>query len=141
MTNALPPFGPGATHTHHFQFSQADVVDFARITGDHNPLHLDADYAATTPFKRPIMHGALSSSVFTKVLGMEFPGPGAVYMSQTFEFLRPMFVETAYVATFTVQSVDVAKHTAEILGEVRDAQTGKLTLRGVATLMHREKIA
>lgn len=135
-----PDFALHATHTHAFRFSQADVEDFARVTGDNNPLHLDADFAAQTPFKRPIIHGMLGASIFTKVLGTEFPGYGSVYMGQTLEFLRPMFVETDYEATFTVQSLDPAKHTAQILGELRDRQTGKVTTRGVATLMHREKI-
>ncbi len=135
-----PEFTLNAAHTHAFRFSQADVDDFARVTGDNNPLHLDPDFAAQTPFKRPIIHGMLGASIFTKVLGTEFPGYGSVYMGQTLEFLRPMFVDTDYEATFTVQSINPAKHTAEILGELRDKQTGKVTTRGVATLMHREKI-
>ena len=136
MTN----FTLDAVHRYAFRFSQADVVDFARVTGDNNPLHLDADFAATTPFKRPIIHGMLGASVFTKVLGTEFPGYGSVYLGQTLEFLRPMFVDTDYEAVFTVKSINSEKHTAEILGELRDLQTGKVTTRGVATLMHREKI-
>ena len=123
-----------------FRFSQADVIDFARVTGDTNPLHLDADYAATTPFKRPIMHGMLSASVFTKVLGTEFPGYGSVYLGQTLEFSRPMFVDTDYEAVFVVKTIDAAKHTAEILGEIRDRSTGKITVRGMARLLHKEAI-
>lgn len=137
----IPDFGLNAVHRYSFRFSQADVADFARVTGDNNPLHLDADFAAQTPFKRPIIHGMLGASVFTKVLGTEFPGYGSVYLGQTLEFMRPMFVDTDYEATFTVQSIDSAKHTAQILGEIRDKQTGKVTTKGVATLMHREKIA
>lgn len=133
-------FAEGATHRHQFQFSQADVDDFARVTGDTNPLHIDAGFAAQTPFKRPIIHGMLGASIFTKVLGTEFPGYGSVYLSQTLEFMRPMFVDTPYEAVFTVQTINPVKHTAEILGELRDGQTGKVTTRGVATLMHREKI-
>ena len=136
----MTEFGLNAVHRYAFRFSQADVEDFARVTGDNNPLHLDADFAAQTPFKRPIIHGMLGASVFTKVLGTEFPGYGSVYMGQTLQFMRPMFVDTEYEAAFTVQSVDLAKHTAEILGEIRDVQTGKVVTRGVATLMHREKI-
>jgi acyl dehydratase len=133
-------FALNAVHRYVFRFSQADVTDFARITGDTNPLHLDADFAAQTPFKRPIIHGMLGASVFTKVLGTEFPGYGSVYLGQTLEFLRPMFVDTDYEATFTVQSINSDKHTAEILGEIRDVQTKKITVRGVATLMHQTKI-
>jgi acyl dehydratase len=128
------------THSHSFRFSQTDVEAFARVTGDNNPLHLDADFAVQTPFKRPIIHGMLGASIFTKVLGTEFPGYGSVYLAQTLEFLRPMFVDTDYEATFTVQAIDPEKHTAKILGEIRDVQTKKVTTKGVATLMHREKI-
>nr|WP_293837456.1 MaoC family dehydratase [uncultured Arsenicibacter sp.] len=135
-----PEFGLNAVHRYAFRFTQADVEDFARVTGDNNPLHLDAAFAAQTPFKRPIIHGMLGASVFTKVLGTEFPGYGSVYIGQTFQFLRPMFVDTDYEVTFTVQSVNPEKHIAEILGEVRDVQTGKVTTKGVATLMHKEKI-
>jgi acyl dehydratase len=133
-------FGLDAVHRYSFRFSQDDVIDFARVTGDKNPLHLDADFAAETPFKRPIIHGMLGASVFTKVLGTEFPGYGSVYLGQTLEFLRPMFVDTDYEATFTVKSINPEKHTAEILGEIRDIQTKKVTTKGIATLMHREKI-
>ncbi|QDK81680.1 MaoC family dehydratase [Spirosoma sp. KCTC 42546] len=133
-------FGLNAIHRYAFRFSQAEVADFARVTGDNNPLHLDPDFAAQTPFKRPIIHGMLGASVFTKVLGTEFPGYGSVYLGQTLEFLRPMFVDTDYEATFTVQSIDPAKHTAQILGEIRDVKTGKVTTKGIATLMHKEKI-
>ncbi len=133
-------FRLNATHHYAFRFSTDDVADFARVTGDNNPLHLDADYAATTPFGRPIIHGMLGASVFTKVLGTEFPGYGSVYLGQTLEFLRPMFVDTDYEATFTVKSLNPDKHTAEILGEIHDRQTGKVVTRGTATLMHREKI-
>lgn len=136
----IPNFALNAVHRYAFRFSQADVTDFARITGDTNPLHLDAHFAAQPPFKRPIIHGMLGASVFTKVLGTEFPGYGSVYLGQTLEFLRPMFVDTDYEATFTVQSINAAKHTAEILGEIRDVQTRKTTVRGVATLMHQTKI-
>ena len=136
----MTDFALDAIHRYAFRFSQADVADFARVTGDNNPLHLDDDYAATTSFKRPIIHGMLGASVFTKVLGTEFPGYGSVYLGQTLEFLRPMFVDTDYEAVFTVKSTNTDKHTAEILGELRDVQTGKVTTRGVATLMHRERI-
>ena len=136
----VPDFGPDAVHRYAFRFSQADVINFARVTGDNNPLHLDAEFAANTPFKRPIIHGMLGASVFTKVLGTEFPGYGSVYLGQTLEFLRPMFVDTDYEAVFMVRSINRDKHTADILGELRDVLTGKVTTRGVATLMHREKI-
>ncbi|TDB65832.1 MaoC family dehydratase [Arundinibacter roseus] len=129
----------GSSFTHAFLFTQADVEAFAKVTGDNNPLHLDAEFAATTAFKRPIIHGMLGACVFTKVLGTEFPGFGSVYLKQTVDFLRPMFVETAYEARFTIISINPDKHTAEISTEIMDAQTRKVTTRGVATLMNQEK--
>ncbi|HEY1056525.1 MAG TPA: MaoC/PaaZ C-terminal domain-containing protein, partial [Emticicia sp.] len=60
----------GDTYKYEFRFSQEDVQKFAEVTGDKNPLHLDPEYAAKTRFKRPIIHGHLSSSVFTRILGM-----------------------------------------------------------------------
>jgi acyl dehydratase len=136
----MPTFELNAVHKHQFRFSQTDVEEFARVTGDNNPLHLDPDFAAQTPFKRPIIHGMLGASIFTKVLGTEFPGSGSVYLKQTLEFLRPMIVDTDYEAVFTVITFNPDKHTAEVLGEIKDRQTGKVTTRGVATLMHREKV-
>jgi acyl dehydratase len=130
---------PGNSFTHVFRFSQADVEAFAQVTGDNNPLHLDAGYAETTPFKRPIIHGMLGASVFTKVLGTQFPGFGSVYLKQTLDFMRPMFVDTDYEGVFTILSVNADKHTAEISTEILDRQTRKVTTRGVATLMNKEK--
>ncbi len=129
----------GSSFTHAFTFSQEDVEAFARVTGDTNPLHLDADFAATTAFKRPIIHGMLGASVFTKVLGTEFPGYGSVYLGQTLTFVRPMFVDTDYEAVFTIESINPDKHTAEIRTEILDSQTRKVTTRGAASLMNKEK--
>ena len=128
-----------ATFDHFFRFTQDQVVHFAELTGDDNPLHLDAEYAATTNFKRPIIHGMLGATVFTKVLGTQFPGFGSVYLKQTLEFLRPMFVETEYKAVFTIKSIQVEKHIAEIATEIVDVNTKKVVTRGVATMIN-EKI-
>ncbi|MGM9511858.1 MaoC family dehydratase [Larkinella sp. GY13] len=134
----MTPFELNAVHRHAFRFSQADVEAFARVTGDDNPLHLDAEFASQTPFKRPIIHGMLGASVFTKILGTQFPGHGSVYLKQTLDFLRPMFVDTDYEAVFTVVSTNPDKHIAEVSTDIKDAQTGKLTTRGVATLMYKK---
>ena len=128
-----------STFDHLFRFTQDDVKRFAELTGDNNPLHLDAEYAATTSFKRPIIHGILGATVFTKVLGTEFPGFGSIYLKQTLEFLRPMFVETDYKAVFTIKSIQEEKHTAEISTEIIDLNTKKVVTRGMATMIN-EKV-
>lgn len=129
----------GERFEHDFSFSQADVIAFANLTGDHNPIHLDAEYAATTKFKVPIIHGHLSSSVFTRFLGMGKPGgPGSIYMKQETEYLRPMHVDTPYQVVFEVVSVDPVRHIAHIATQVINKETKKMTIRGTGTLMNEE---
>lgn len=128
-----------ATFDYFFQFTQEQVQAFADLTGDNNPVHLDAGYAATTSFKRPIIHGMLGITVFTKVLGTQFPGFGSIYLKQTVEFLRPMFVDTQYRAVFKIVSINPEKHIAEISTEIYDATTNKITTRGVASMVNQEK--
>lgn len=128
-----------ATFEESFKFTQDEVVRFAELTGDNNPIHLDAEYAATTSFKRPIIHGMLGATIFTKVLGTQFPGFGSIYLKQTLEFLRPMFVETEYKAVFTIKTINKEKHIAEISTEIIDATTKKAVTRGIATMINQEK--
>ena len=115
-----------------FSITQAEVAAFAALTGDANPLHLDAAYAATTAFKRPIVHGMLSAAVFSKILGMHYPGPGTIYLSQTLQFLRPMFVDIPYTATVTLVELDTAKRTMRLATIITDDTTKKITLKGEA---------
>ena len=70
--------------------TEYDIVQFARLTGDFNPVHLDHEYAKTTPFKERIAHGILSGSIISTVLGMRLPGPNTIYLSQNFKFLLPV---------------------------------------------------
>jgi acyl dehydratase len=124
---------------HKFSFTQEDVILFAKVTGDNNPLHLDQAFAATTNFKKPIIHGALASSVFSKVMGTLFPGFGSIYLKQSSEYLRPMFVGVDYEAVFTVISINNEKHIADITCEIFDTTTGKKTTTGLAVIMNTEK--
>lgn len=70
--------------------SAADVQAFADITGDDNPLHVDAEYAATTRFGRPVVHGVYVLGLASKVLGRDFPGHGSIAVSLAAKFLRPV---------------------------------------------------
>jgi acyl dehydratase len=123
-----------------FAFSQADVVQFAQVTGDNNPLHLDASYAAGTVFKQPIIHGFLGGSVFSRVFGTLFPGEGTIYLKQSMEFVRPMLVGTEYEAVFTVKEINREKHQAVVSTEIFDKSRGKLAVKGEATVMNAGKI-
>ena len=130
----------GQTYAHDFTFSQDEVNRFAEVTGDKNPVHTDAEFAAKTLFKVPIMHGMLGAALFSKVFGVLFPGDGTIYLSQTLNFLRPMFVDTNYEAIFTVKDVMKDKHRAIIETAIKDKTTGKICTTGEATVMNTEKI-
>ncbi len=124
------------TYKHTFCYTQAQVAAFAEVTGDHNPVHTDAEYAATTTFKKPIMHGFLSGSVFSKVFGTLFPGEGTIYLRQVMEFLRPMYVEVTYEAVFTIKEINAEKHRAIVETVIYDTSTQKACLRGEAEVMN-----
>jgi acyl dehydratase len=128
------------TYTHEFQFSQKEVQAFADATGDKNPVHLDAAYAATTMFKKPIMHGMLSASLFSKVFGTLFPGEGTIYLKQSLSFSRPMYVDTPYEAHFTVKEVVPEKNRAVVETVIKDKATGAVCTSGEATVMNVNQI-
>jgi acyl dehydratase len=126
-------------YTHNFQFSQAEVDAFAKVTGDNNPVHTDAAYAAKTMFKRPIMHGMLSASLFSKVFGTLFPGEGTIYLKQSLTFLKPMYVDTPYEAVFTVKEVIKDKNRAVVETLIKNPD-GLVCTSGEATIMNVDKI-
>ncbi|TAG56491.1 MAG: MaoC family dehydratase [Cytophagales bacterium] len=126
--------------THTFTITQAEVIAFANCSGDFNPIHLDASFAADTPFKKPIIHGIFSSSIFSKYFGTINPGEGTIYLKQTLEFLRPMFADMPYEAIMKVKDIISTKNTAIIDCKIIDKNTGKLTLIGEAYILHKDKI-
>ena len=125
----------GDTYTHQTTFSQVDVNTFAKITGDDNPIHTDVEFAKTTPFGRPIVHGFFSASVFSMVFGTKFPGEGTIYMYQDMKFLAPVFVDEQYTAKFEVTEVNVEKHRGTIIC-ILENKDGKVVIDGVAKLMN-----
>jgi len=126
-------------YKHEFKFTQEEVNQFAQVTGDNNPVHIDPDFAAKTLFKRPIMHGMLGASLFSKVFGTLFPGNGTIYLKQSLAFLKPMYVNTQYEAIFTVKEVNKEKHRAIIETSIID-ESGTVCTTGDALVMNPEKI-
>ena len=80
----------GMVEAHSKTVKSSDVVGFAEITGDRNPIHLSEHFAAKTPFKGRIAHGLYTASLISAVIGTRLPGPGAIYVSQTLRFLAPV---------------------------------------------------
>ncbi|MBL8564792.1 MAG: MaoC family dehydratase [Hyphomicrobiaceae bacterium] len=113
--------------------SDADIVAFAEVSGDKNPVHLDAAYAAGTMFKERIAHGMLSAAYISAVFGMQMPGPGAIYMSQTLAFKAPVKIGDTVVTTVKVVEVIAEKKRARF--ECVCAVNGKPVVTGEAMLM------
>lgn len=129
----------GQKHTHPFKFSQGEVEAFAKVTGDNNPVHLDEEYASKTIFKKRIVHGMLGASLLSKVFGTIFPGEGTIYLNQTLNFLRPMYVDENYEATFEVKEIIKEKNRAIILTTITNSE-GKAVLSGEAIIMNTSAI-
>ncbi len=108
-----------------------DISRFIAITGDTNPLHVDDAFAARTFFGQTIAHGMLSASLFSTLVGMHIPGTGAIYKSQTLEFLRPVHVGDTLLACFEITAVHREKEEIEIKSWI-DNQDGDTVIRGKA---------
>ena len=119
--------------------TEGDIVAFAQVTGDTNPVHLDADYAATTSFGERIAHGMLSAGYISAVLGTTLPGPGAVYLSQTLNFKRPVKIGAEVVARVTVTAIDEAK--ARVTLDTSCLVNGKAVVGGEAVVLVPRKAA
>jgi len=114
--------------------TDADIRAFAEVTGDHNPLHLDDDYAAKTRFGRRIAHGMLSASLISAVLANELPGAGSVYLSQTLKFVNPVFPGDTVTARVTVIEIRDNKPIVK-LETVCLNQRNENVLQGEATVL------
>jgi acyl dehydratase len=114
-------------------FSEADVRQFAELSTDRNPIHLDAEYAADTQFKQRIVHGALVASLFSALLGEQLPGHGAIYMSQSTQFKAPVFLYMEVIATAEIISIHEKKPIVTLSTTCVDTE-GKTLLSGEAVM-------
>lgn len=113
---------------------ESDILKFAFATGDINPVHLDEEYARKTRFGKRIAHGMLSASFISNVLGTRLPGPGTIYLSQTLDFCRPVFIGDTITATATVTRVN-RKQNRAWLKTVCTNDKGKPVVTGRAQVM------
>lgn len=109
-----------------------DVVGFAELTGDHNPIHLSDLYAEKTPFGRRIAHGLYTASLISAILGTKLPGPGAVYISQTIEFHGP--VKIGDVVTISVEVVELVERGRRVVLYCEAMVDGQRVLDGQAVV-------
>ena len=135
MTYRLTRFGDlsvGQKASVRKTITRDDVDHFIAITGDTNPLHVDTAFAEQTFFNRPIIHGMLSASIFSTLLGMHLPGIGAIYRSQTLEFLLPVHIGDTLEAWFEITAIDPGKERIEIRCWANN-QDGKTVIQGKTT--------
>ena len=113
--------------------SSEDVRRFAETVGDLNPVHLDVEFAERSFFKKRIVHGAFLGGLISKVLGMDFPGQGTIYISQSSVFKRPVFVDSTVTIEVKVTQVIPEKRRLVLDTNVLNSE-GELCLTGSATV-------
>ena len=120
----------GMTETLSKTISSSDVVGFAQLTGDRNPIHLSDHFAARTSFGTRIAHGLYTASLISAVLGTRLPGPGAIYISQTLNFRAPVKIGEQVDVTVTVAELIPARQRARLTCVCKVA--GEVVLDGEA---------
>jgi len=111
--------------------TESDIEDFARVTGDFNPVHLDQAYAEKTPFKGRIAHGLLSLGMISSILGNILPGHGTIYLSQEIKFLAPVRIGDTITARVEVIELAPEKNRAKLRTTCTN-QNGHVVVDGAA---------
>lgn len=123
---------PGMTVRYSQTISDADIKAFAGISGDHNPVHVDSEYAERSRFGKRIAHGLMSAGFFSALFGTKLPGPGCVYVSQTLVFKRPVYIDDTVTAAVTVTKVD--KEKGRVFFDTTCTVRGKAVITGNAEI-------
>jgi 3-hydroxybutyryl-CoA dehydratase len=124
----------GDTASNSKTFTEKDVLTFAEISGDKNPIHLDEEFASKTRFGRRLVHGILTSGMISALLGMDLPGPGSIYIKQTLNFRAPVYIGDTITAT--VKVINVREDKPIITMEtICENQKGDQVIEGEAVLL------
>ena len=121
----------GQRATRELDVDEEMVRKYAEITGDYNPLHFDAEFAAKTRFGRLMAQGGIATGLLHALVAMEMPGPGSVFMRQSWSFPAPVYIGDTLRAEATVKSVRAKRNMAELEFEVKN-QDGAVVLSGEA---------
>lgn len=119
--------------------TEADILMFAAVSMDTNPVHMDAEAAAASVFKERIAHGMLSAGLISAALGTRLPGPGTIYLSQTLKFRAPVRIGDTVVAVVEVTALDAARKRATL--KTTCSVKGKTVIEGEAVVMPRSGAA
>jgi 3-hydroxybutyryl-CoA dehydratase len=119
--------------------TEDDILLFALVSGDHNPIHLDAEYAEKSLFGKRIAHGFLIGSLISAVLGNDMPGPGSIYLGQTLKFLAPIHIGDTVTVTVKVVALREDKRIITLHTDCTN-QHGTLVLSGEATVKYAKEL-
>ncbi len=114
--------------------SETDIYNFAGISGDFNPLHLDHEFAANSPFKKRIAHGMLTASFISTVIGTSLPGKNTIYLEQNLKFKSPVFIGDTIKARVEIIELVSEKNIARLKTQVFN-QEGTVVVDGEAKVM------
>jgi acyl dehydratase len=128
----------GDVYKHDFIFTDDQILTYASISGDTNPIHVTEEYGDNSMFGRCIVHGYFSISVFSKVYGTLLYPEGHILISQTAKYIKPIFTGIEYTAVFTTKQLIPEKNRVTYLNEILEKQTGELKVKGEATLMNKK---
>ena len=129
----LDELQPGMTAETAKTITEADILMYAAVSTDTNPVHIDAEAAAKSMFGQRIAHGMLSAGLISAVLGTKLPGPGTIYLGQTMRFRAPVKIGETVTAKVEVTAVDRAKKRATLKTECFVG--GKVVIEGEAVVM------
>jgi len=118
-THYFEDLSVGMRETYTKQVTASDIEAFAHISGDRNPIHLDEDFAAKTPFGGCIAHGIFTAGLISAAIAMRLPGPGTIYLSQTLRFLAPVRINDTVDATIEVIELTQKGRRAKLKCECR----------------------
>jgi 3-hydroxybutyryl-CoA dehydratase len=133
----LPAIGTKATLSR--TITEDDILLFALVSGDHNPIHLDAEYAEKSLFGKRIAHGFLIGSLISAVLGNDMPGPGSIYLGQTLKFLAPIHIGDTVTVTVKVVELREDKRIITLHTDCTN-QHGTLVLSGEAIVKYAKEL-
>ncbi len=133
----LPALGTQASLSR--TITEDDILLFALVSGDHNPIHLDASYAERSFFGKRIAHGFLIGSLISAVIGNDLPGPGSIYLGQTLRFLAPIHIGDTITVTVKVVAVREDKRIVTLHTECTN-QHKTLVLSGEATVKYMREL-
>jgi acyl dehydratase len=121
---------------HHFEISIDEKLegDFAKISGDFNPLHMDEQYAKKTKFGKRVCHGMLLGSFFSRLVGMYLPGKNALYFSQNLNFVEPCFIGDIVIVKGKIINKSESTKMIKIETTIKN-NTGKLLVEGIAQVL------